>query len=173
MAAARRENEGDYAYAMKDDRQQEHQSVIEESGPRGTWLFPFIPTKQPQQLHPIVLAYIGDAIFEIAIRQYLISRPNHRPNHLHREAIGCVSAKAQARALTLLTPHLTNEESAVVRQGRNAKSSVPKSANVSEYRQATALESLFGYLYLSGNYERLQKFANMIVQAHEKKQQHD
>lgn len=156
------------------DNQQEHQLAMrdgKELGAEGTWLFPFAPTKQPKQLHPIVLAYIGDAIFEIAIRQYLISQPNHRPNHLHREATGYVSAKAQARALALLASHLTDEEADVVRQGRNTKSSVPKSANVSEYRQATALESLFGYLYLNENFERMQQFVNMIVQAHEKEQQ--
>lgn len=155
------------------DNQQEHQSgtIEAKSGAAGTWLFPFAPTKQPKQLNPIVLAYIGDAIFEVAIRQYLISQPNHRPNHLHREATGYVSAKAQARALSLLMPILTDEEADVVRQGRNTKSSVPKSANVSEYRQATALESLFGYLYLNENVERMRQFVTMIVQAHGIEQQ--
>lgn len=136
----------------------------------GTWLFPYPPAKEPKLLPPIVLAYMGDAVYEMAIRQYLISLPNHRPHVLHRQATRYVSAKSQARALGRLTPLLTPEEADIVRQGRNAKSAVPKSANVNEYRQATALEALFGYLYFSGRGDRIRQLAEMVVQAPEEEE---
>lgn len=136
----------------------------------GTWLFPYPPAKEPKLLPPIALAYMGDAVYEMAIRQYLISLPNHRPHVLHRQATRYVSAKSQARALGRLVPQLTQEEADIVRQGRNAKSAVPKSANVNEYRQATALEALFGYLYLSGRGDRIRELAEIVVQAPEEEQ---
>ncbi|AWB47059.1 ribonuclease III [Paenibacillus sp. CAA11] len=118
--------------------------------------FPYEASKSPRLLPPLVLAYIGDAVFEVAVRQYLISRPNLRPHHLHGQATKFVSAKAQAKLLSLLEGELTEEEHDVVRQGRNAKSgSVPKNANVIEYRHATALECLVGYLYYSGAHSRM------------------
>lgn len=121
-----------------------------------TW-FPLPPAKRPDQLHPIALAYIGDAIFEVYIRQYVLSRPNHRPDHLHKLTTRFVTAKAQARILAAWLPQLTEEELAVVKRGRNAKSGhTPKSADVIEYRQSTALECLVGYLYYTGQAERLE-----------------
>jgi ribonuclease-3 family protein len=79
-----------------------------------------------------------------------------RPNHLHRSATKLVSAKAQSRILTSIEAELTEEEQDVVRQGRNAKSgSVPKNADVLEYRHATAFECLIGYLYSSSQHDRM------------------
>ena len=127
------------------------------------WLFDFAPAKGAKQLNPIVLAYIGDAVYEMAIRQYVISQPNHRPHHMHRESIKYVSAKAQAAFLHKLAPMLTDEEADVVRQGRNAKSTVPKSANVNDYRQATALEALFGYLYYEKRVSRLRELVHAML----------
>ncbi|MGZ9587209.1 Mini-ribonuclease 3 [Paenibacillus marinisediminis] len=127
------------------------------------WLFDFAPAKGAKQLNPIVLAYIGDAVYEMAIRQYVISHPNHRPHHMHKESIKYVSAKAQAAFLFKLTPLLSEEEADVVRQGRNAKSTVPKSANVNEYRQATALEALFGYLYYEKRIGRLRELVHAML----------
>lgn len=135
---------------MKDEHEQ---SIINEAD----WLFDFAPAKGAKLLNPIVLAYIGDAVYEMAIRQYVISQPNHRPHHMHQEAIKYVSAKAQAAFLHRITPLLTEEEADIVRQGRNAKSSVPKNANMNDYRQATALEALFGYLYYEKRMERLRE----------------
>lgn len=124
------------------------------------WIFDFAPSKGAKLLNPIVLAYIGDAVYEMAIRQYVISQPNHRPHHMHREAIKYVSAKAQAAFLHRITPILTEEEADIVRQGRNTKSSVPKNANMNDYRQATALEALFGYLYYEKRMERLRELVH-------------
>lgn len=157
---------------VMNDNQERVMDIERPDGPEagGTWLFPYPPAKEPKLLPPIVLAYMGDAVYEIAIRQYLISMPNHRPHVLHRQATRYVSAKSQARALGRLAPLLTPEEADIVRQGRNAKSAVPKSANVNEYRQATALEALFGYLYFSGRGERIRQLAEIVVQAPEEEE---
>lgn len=128
------------------------------NGQPGGMLFDFPPSKTPGLLPPIVLAYIGDAVFEVAIRQYLIGHTNLRPHHLHREATKLVSAGAQARMLFRIEGELTEEEADIVRRGRNAKSgSIPKNADALEYRHATALESLAGYLYYSGRTGRLEQ----------------
>jgi Uncharacterized protein conserved in bacteria len=115
---------------------------------------------RPQQktglMNPVVLAYMGDAVFELAVRQYLISLPNHKPQHLHKEATSLVSAKAQRKLLERLQPLLTEEEADIVRRGRNAKSGAPpKNADPADYRHATALECLVGYLYFEGKFERI------------------
>lgn len=116
------------------------------------------PAKQPNLLNPIVLAYIGDAVFELFIRQYLIASPNHKLNHLHGQATGFVSAKAQAQLLRKWQPLLTDAEADIVRRGRNAKSGMPpKNADPADYRQATGLESLVGYLYYEQQFDRLRE----------------
>lgn len=120
-----------------------------------TW-FPLPPAKPPEQLHPLALAYIGDAIFEVYVRQYLLAGQNHRPNHLHKEATRFVAAKAQARSLADLMPDLSEDEQDIVRRGRGAKSgTAPKNTDMMDYRQSTAFECLIGYLYYSGRRERL------------------
>src|SRR5690606_12565535 len=86
-----------------------------------TW-FPLPPAKPPEQLHPLALAYIGDAIFEVYVRQYLLAGQNHRPHHLHKEATRYVAAKAQARLLADWMPDLAEDERDVVRRGMGAKS---------------------------------------------------
>ncbi|KGE20524.1 Mini-ribonuclease 3 [Paenibacillus wynnii] len=128
--------------------------------------FPYEPSKPVKLISPIVLAYIGDAIYEVAVRQYLISLPNLRPNHLHRSATGLVSAKAQCTILQFLdSSMLTEEERDVARQGRNAKSgTVPKNADVAEYRHATAFECLIGHLYYTGQQERIQKLVHSGIE---------
>lgn len=125
------------------------------NGLEGGW-FPYPPSRPARLIPPIALAYIGDAVYEVAVRQYLLSKANMRPNHLHRSATKLVSAKAQSRILTSIEAELTEEEQDVVRQGRNAKSgSVPKNADVLEYRHATAFECLIGYLYSSSQHDRM------------------
>jgi ribonuclease-3 family protein len=122
-----------------------------------TDLFSFPPAKEPKLLGPIVLAYIGDAVYEIFIRQYVISMANQRPNHLHKLSTQFVSARAQAKALHNLMPLLTDEETDVVKRGRNAKSgSSAKNADILEYRHSTAFECLLGYLYYTKQMDRLQ-----------------
>ncbi|SEC20992.1 Mini-ribonuclease 3 [Paenibacillus sp. GP183] len=127
-------------------------------------LFHFPPAKPPHLLNPLVLAYIGDAVFEVYIRQYVISHLNHRPNHLHQTATKYVSAKAQSRLLEGLMPILTEEEKSIVKRGRNAKSgTTAKNAKVLEYRYSTAFECLIGYLYYTQAYERLKELMDIAV----------
>lgn len=117
-----------------------------------------MPTKPINLLNPIVLAYIGDAVFEVLVRQYLISLPNHKPNHLHRQATQFVSAKAQCMLLEKWQPYLTEAEADIVRRGRNAKSgTAPKNADPAHYQQATALECLIGYLYYGKQIARIRE----------------
>ncbi|MFC5700945.1 Mini-ribonuclease 3 [Cohnella faecalis] len=120
---------------------------------------PELPAGVPVNLlSPIVLAYIGDAVYEIYIRQRLIAGENRKPNELHRAATRHVSAAAQARTLQRWMPLLTEEEADIVRRGRNTKSGQPpKNADPADYRHATALECLVGYLYYRGEKERLQQ----------------
>jgi len=120
-----------------------------------TW-FPLSPGKPADQLHPLALAYIGDAIYEVYVRQYLLSKQNHRPHHLHKEATRFVAARAQSRILSEWMSELTEEELEVVRRGLGAKSgTAPKSADMIEYRRSTAFECLIGHLYYTGRLERL------------------
>ncbi|MFD1137899.1 Mini-ribonuclease 3 [Paenibacillus urinalis] len=127
------------------------------------WLFPYSPSRKPELIPPIALAYIGDAVYEVAVRQYLLSKPNLRPHHLHQKATSFVSAKGQSRILSLIESMLDDKEQDIVRQGRNAKSSVPKNADVQQYRHATAFECLVGYLYLSKREARLRELIDMGI----------
>lgn len=132
-----------------------------------TDLFSFPPAKEPKLLGPIVLAYIGDAVYEVFIRQYAISMTNQRPNHLHRLSTQYVSARAQAKSLQNLMPMLTEEETDVVKRGRNAKSgSSAKNADILEYRHSTAFECLIGYLYYTKQMDRLQYLMMQTLDNH-------
>ncbi|MFD0961921.1 Mini-ribonuclease 3 [Paenibacillus chungangensis] len=121
--------------------------------------------KKAGLINPVVLAYMGDAVFELLIRQYLLSLSNHKSHHLHREATKLVSAKAQRQLLERVQQLLTEEEADIVRRGRNAKSGAPpKNADVADYRQATALECLIGYLYYEGRFDRLAVLIGIAVE---------
>lgn len=116
------------------------------------------PSKKANLINPVVLAYVGDAVFELLVRQYLVGGTNHKSHYLHKEATTFVSAKAQRRWLELWQPMLTEEEAEIVRRGRNAKSGTPpKNADPADYRQATALECLVGYLFYEGRTGRLRE----------------
>jgi ribonuclease-3 family protein len=104
---------------------------------------------------PLVLAYLGDAVFELYIRAMLVSEANTSVNELHRRAREYVSAAAQAEMYHLIINDLTEEELAVMKRGRNAKANTARSMNLNDYRHATGLEALFGYLHMKGGHERL------------------
>lgn len=112
------------------------------------------PVQDPKQVHPVELAYIGDAVFSLYVRRRLLPVSSH-VQVLHDLAARMVSAVMQAKAMDALEGDLTDEESQIARRGRNTKSTVPKSASVREYRQGTAFEALMGYLYLMDQKERL------------------
>lgn len=112
------------------------------------------PVQDLRQVHPVELAYIGDAVFSLYVRRRLLPVSSH-VQVLHDLAARMVSAVMQAKAMDALEADLTEEESQIARRGRNTKSTVPKSASVREYRQGTAFEALMGYLYLMDQKERL------------------
>lgn len=111
---------------------------------------------KPETLTPLALAYIGDAVYELYIRLFLAGNNNLKMKDLHLKAVSLVKADSQASFLRELEPLLTEEEQNIVRKGRNAKSGhVPKNADVLNYRYSTGFEALLGYLYLTGQNERL------------------
>lgn len=104
---------------------------------------------------PLVLAFLGDSVYEIAVRTMLVKRGNARPNELNRKKSRLVKAKAQSRMMETLEPILTEEEANLYRRGRNAKSyTMAKNASMADYRRATGFEALMGYLYLLGQTDR-------------------
>lgn len=116
-----------------------------------------------RELSPLALAYIGDACFEILVRSEILDvRKN--PNKLHRESIRFVRAKSQRELFEKIEEILTEEEIKIFKRGRNAKShTVPKNADPIDYRIATGVEALFGYLYLLKRYNRIREiFKEMI-----------
>lgn len=105
---------------------------------------------------PLTLAYIGDAVYEVIIRTVVVERGNKAANLLHRSTIKYVNAAAQAAVAMAVMDMLTEEEVSVYRRGRNAKSNTSaKNASIEDYRKATGLEALVGYLYLSDRFERI------------------
>ena len=121
-------------------------------------------TKQEVELmSPLTWAYIGDAVYELFIRNKLINETNLKPHKLHIEAIKYVKAKSQAEKLNEIYETLTDEEKDIVRRGRNTQNHhLPKNSNVQEYMYATAFEALIGYLYLTKQNSRLREiFANI------------
>ena len=122
-------------------------------------------TKKPTEYSSLALAYLGDAVYELYVRNYLLSKGNYSVNELHKAAVCYVQAKAQSDAVTALESELTEEEMRVYKRGRNAKpATLPKNANVGDYHRATGFEALAGYLYLQGNTKRLnQLFEKAII----------
>lgn len=105
---------------------------------------------------PLTLAYIGDDAYDLVIRTYLLGKGNMPVNKLNRMADGLVRAKAQSDMMDVIEPMLNEEEHAVYKRGRNAKSyTKAKNATVADYRRATGFEALMGYLYLQGRYVRM------------------
>ena len=117
----------------------------------------------PKQLSPLNLAFIGDCIYEILVRENLVKNANRPVNDLHHESVKFVSAKAQTKAFEKIEDILTEDEVSIFKRGINAKvGHNPKSASTGEYHTATGVEALFGYLYLSGKEERIKELFSVI-----------
>lgn len=117
----------------------------------------------PADLSPLVLAYVGDAVYELLVRTYLVRQGPAKPEQLHREAMKYVRATAQARLVPALEEYLTPAERDILRRGRNARPGhLPRTAAPAEYHSSTALESLLGYLYLQGKGTRLEEIARLL-----------
>ncbi len=116
-------------------------------------------------LSPLTLAFMGDTVFDMFVRERLICQANRPVNKLHNLASKTVNAAFQAEAVKKIMDILTEEETAVFRRGRNCHTNhKAKNATEGDYHYATGFEALFGYLYLKGNMERLRELFNMIVE---------
>ena len=135
--------------------------VADQSLESMTWELPLkISEAQIQQLSPTALAYLGDAVYELFIRTYYLHPPK-RSQSYHHLVVDQVRAETQALHLRSLTPHLSHTELEVVRWGRNATSRRPKRVQPEVYQQATSLETLMGYLYLT-NPQRLNQLLTQL-----------
>ncbi len=125
------------------------------------------PLKDARQLNGLALAYMGDAVYEVYVRKFLLESGRVKPNDLHRASTKFVSAKAQAAQLHRLFEEqfLTEEEETVAKRGRNAKSGhVPKNTDVLTYNHSTALEAVIGFLFLTGRLERMEAIIYNILE---------
>lgn len=125
--------------------------------------------KNWQELNALTLAYLGDAVYELWVRQHLLSLGYEKPQLLHKAAVNYVRASTQAQILHKIMPELDPLEQQVVLRGRNAKGGYPKNVDVVTYRHATAFEALVGYWQLAGMTERMdwafQEVAEFLSQA--------
>ena len=119
---------------------------------------------KPNELSPLNLAFIGDCVYEMLVRETLVLNANRPVNDLHKESVKFVSAKAQTLAYDKIKDCLTEQEIAIYKRGRNAKvGHNPKSASQGEYHIATGIEALFGYLYLTEQTQRIKELFQIII----------
>lgn len=111
-------------------------------------------------LSPLALAFVGDGVYSLMVRERLLSQANRPVNDLHKMAVTAVRAEAQSAAMERLLPVLTEEEEAVFKRGRNAHTA----RSGADYHRATGLESLFGYLYLAGRIDRVRELFALCVE---------
>ncbi len=117
----------------------------------------------PTQYSPLVLAYIGDCVYELFVRTYLISNSNTQVKFLHRSAEAFVNNKAQSDLYQKIKDVLTEEEEGIYLRGRNTTSRPPKNALLRDYKSATGVEALIGWLYLCGNSERITELMKYLL----------
>lgn len=119
----------------------------------------------PLQLNPLVLAYLGDAVYELEVRRFLVEQGLAKVKELHATAVSLVKATTQAKVIREIIASLDEEEAGVVRRGRNAKSgAAPKHTDIIDYRYATAFEALIGYWHLKGRVEKIDYAFELALQ---------
>lgn len=119
------------------------------------------------QYSPLTLAYIGDSVLDLMVKSYFVRHVNKQTQKYHKDVTGIVKAVNQAEFADSITESLREDETDIYKRGRNATThSRAKNATMSEYRKATGLEALFGYLYLKGDIERLSMFVNQMIDAY-------
>lgn len=145
----------------------EYKSLIDEMKEK----IPSVNSVDMRTLSPLVLAYIGDSVMDLFVRTYFATSVNETVSKLNARAIKVVKASAQAKILHMLDDVLDDDEKDIVRRGRNAKSAtMPKNADVTDYRLATGLEALLGYLFLSGNTKRISELFSCVLEKYEKEE---
>lgn len=122
----------------------------------------------PKRLSPLTLAFVGDGVYELFVRERLVCQANCPVNSLHKKSVAQVCCSAQAKASQKLLPLLSEEEKEIYMRGRNAHTNhVPKNANPADYHAATAFEALFGYVYLCGRIDRLRELFHLTCEQEE------
>lgn len=117
-----------------------------------------------RQISPLTLSFIGDGVYDLMVREYVISLANRPVGHLNKRKVNVVNCKFQAECAEILEPYLTEEETVIYKRGRNANvHSVPKNANRQDYHTATGFEALFGYLYLKKDIARLRELFGLLI----------
>lgn len=133
-------------------------------------LIPGMVPIDPQTTSPLVLAYIGDCVFDLIIKLIVTGKGNRQVHKLHEETSRYVQASAQSYMMRTMQEHLTEEEHAVYRRGRNTRSVSPaKNQSITDYRRATGFEALIGYLYLNKEYERLTELVTIGLKSMKEK----
>ena len=123
-----------------------------------------ITEREANSYSPLTLAFLGDSVYDTLVREYLLRQANMPVAKLHSAKIKLVCAEFQSKAYELLSGQLTEQELAVLKRGRNATgNTVPKHADAVEYRRATAIECLLGYLYLTGRNGRIRELFEIII----------
>ena len=121
--------------------------------------------RKVNELSPLTWAYIGDAVYELYIRESLVNNTKLKPHKLHIESIKYVKASAQAEILKSIEEELTEREKEIVRRGRNTKNHhLPKNAEINDYMYSTAVEGLIGYLYLTKQEDRLNEILKRCIE---------
>lgn len=117
----------------------------------------------PKQMSPLTLAFIGDAVFELMVREYIATLAPQKIGDLHKKCVSLVNASTQASVAFSLIEHLSPEEVDIFKRGRNAKTAhKPRNKTSEEYHTATGLEALFGYLYIKGDTKRLKSIFSLL-----------
>lgn len=120
---------------------------------------------QVNEISNLSLALVGDGVYELLCRTYLCAKGDRKVLHLHRDTVDMVNATAQAKFADKLLPHLTQQEQAFYRRGKNAHvHAVPRSCTPAEYAKATGLEALFGALYLAGQTDRINELFKLVME---------
>jgi ribonuclease-3 family protein len=122
-----------------------------------------VDDKSLREYSAIVLAYIGDAVFELLVRTHIVASGKRKVKDIHLDTVGVVKAESQARVIRQIFDELSEEEQDIVKRGRNAKSTAPKNADIGDYHMSTGFEALIGYLYLKGDEDRLLYLVNKAL----------
>ncbi len=124
----------------------------------------FFSGVDPKELSSLTLAFVGDSVYDLLVREYLLTFGKRHVGELNKDKVSMVCCKAQTQAFDKIKPVLTEEEEAVFKRGRNVQvHSVPKNSTLKDYHTATGFEALFGYLYLSGRVDRVRELFDYIV----------
>lgn len=116
------------------------------------------------EISPLTLAFVGDGVYDLLVREYLVRRANRPVGELNKRKVSLVNCKSQAEFAKQILPSLTEKELSVYKRGRNAAPKcTPKNGSVADYHSATGLESLFGYLHLNGEIDRVNELFSIIL----------